>query len=411
MKICRQKIYQTFFLRSFLKSFSSKYVEISKSKLSTFFKIRFGCEPIFIGRARAGLNLAVSYAIYSNKNKICLMSPLTIIDLVNMVENTGAVCEFYDFKKNSFDIDYNALKLRIMAGGVSSLIITHYYFVDDKIDSIVELCKKYNVTLIEDCAISLGATYKNKNVGMFGDISIFSFSLFKFLNFFWGGAIIARNSKAFAFIESRASNFNNLSIFDYYPQFIKFVKYGLVTIEWIYFYIFYIFRYGLKNNISFIKNNIQNDPFVPRFHNIEPTCFTKPNKIFYIELADKLSYVFSELEERRLKSFYIYFHINKKYCLPMDNDVFINGSFINFPIIFESQEARDKVALLLLDSGIDVSKQLYRNVQEVNEYQTIKGNTLNITNTTNRLLFLPVHRSVSFKNLVNMTNILNKILC
>jgi dTDP-4-amino-4,6-dideoxygalactose transaminase len=409
MKISRQKIYQTFFWRSFFRSFSLKYVAQSKLKLIYFFKHKFGFEPIFLGRARMGISLAVSYAISKNKKTVCLMSPLTIIDLVNMVENAGASAEFYDFKKNNLEIDFYALKSRIMKGDISCLVITHYYFIDKNIQDIVKLCKKYNITLIEDCAISLGASYREKNAGTFGDISVFSFSIFKFLNFFWGGAIISKDPNAIIFFNAQIATFRNLSIFDYLPQFLKFSKYGFVTHRWVYFFIFYFFSYGLKNNIRFIKNNIQNDPFVPRFQITEPSCLTQPNKIFYVELADKISSVFSQLEDRRLKAFFIYSNINKKYCLQMEHEIFLNGSFINFPLIFKNKKIRDNFALLLLNSGIDVSTQLYRNVHQVDGYTSIAGKSSNISNIGDRLLFLPIHRSVSFDDIVKIVKIINNI--
>ena len=41
-------------------------------------------------------------------------------------------------------------------------------------DKILEIVKKYNLKLIEDCSHSHGATYNKKKVGSFGDISCFS---------------------------------------------------------------------------------------------------------------------------------------------------------------------------------------------------------------------------------------------
>ena len=42
-------------------------------------------------------------------------------------------------------------------------------------DKISKLTKKHNLYLIEDCALALGAKFKNKHVGTYGDFSAFSF--------------------------------------------------------------------------------------------------------------------------------------------------------------------------------------------------------------------------------------------
>jgi dTDP-4-amino-4,6-dideoxygalactose transaminase len=62
-------------------------------------------------------------------------------------------------------------------------------------DKIVELCKKYNVTLIEDAAESLGTTYKGKYTGTFGDYGIFSFNGNKIITTSGGGMIVSNNQK------------------------------------------------------------------------------------------------------------------------------------------------------------------------------------------------------------------------
>jgi aminotransferase EvaB len=54
-------------------------------------------------------------------------------------------------------------------------------------DPILELAQQHNLKVIEDCAHSLGATYKGRMVGTLGDGSFFSFQAFKPLNTYGGG--------------------------------------------------------------------------------------------------------------------------------------------------------------------------------------------------------------------------------
>jgi dTDP-4-amino-4,6-dideoxygalactose transaminase len=65
-------------------------------------------------------------------------------------------------------------------------------------DPIVELCKKHNVTLIEDAAESLGTTYKGKHTGTFGDYGIFSFNGNKIITTSGGGMLVSDNEERIA---------------------------------------------------------------------------------------------------------------------------------------------------------------------------------------------------------------------
>ena len=73
---------------------------------------------------------------------------------------------------------YNIDPAKIEAGitdKTKAIVVVHLYGKSCEMDPIVEICKRYNLKLIEDCAQSHGATYKNKFTGTFGDFGAFSF--------------------------------------------------------------------------------------------------------------------------------------------------------------------------------------------------------------------------------------------
>ncbi|KIV75295.1 Lipopolysaccharide biosynthesis protein RffA [Bacillus mycoides] len=76
---------------------------------------------------------------------------------------------------------------------VKAVIVVHLYGLSADMDKIVELCKKYDVALIEDAAESLGTYYKGKHTGIFGDYGIFSFNGNKIITTSGGGMLVSDN--------------------------------------------------------------------------------------------------------------------------------------------------------------------------------------------------------------------------
>lgn len=76
---------------------------------------------------------------------------------------------------------------------IKAVLVFHLYGLSADIDPIVELCKKHNVTLIEDAGESLGTTYKGKYTGTFGDYGIFSFNGNKIITTSGGGMLVSDN--------------------------------------------------------------------------------------------------------------------------------------------------------------------------------------------------------------------------
>ncbi|MBB3110568.1 dTDP-4-amino-4,6-dideoxygalactose transaminase [Paenibacillus phyllosphaerae] len=81
---------------------------------------------------------------------------------------------------------------------VKAIIVVHLYGLSADMDKIVELCNKYQVTLIEDAAESLGTYYKGKQTGTFGDYGIFSFNGNKIITTSSGGMLVSNNEERVA---------------------------------------------------------------------------------------------------------------------------------------------------------------------------------------------------------------------
>ncbi len=83
---------------------------------------------------------------------------------------------------------------KVITERTKGIVVVHLYGIVADMDPIMEVAKKYNLYVIEDCAEALGGEYKGKKVGTIGDVGCFSFCQSKhFTTGGEGGAIITNN--------------------------------------------------------------------------------------------------------------------------------------------------------------------------------------------------------------------------
>lgn len=94
-----------------------------------------------------------------------------------------------------FNIDVDKLEEKI-TDKTKAILVVHLYGQASNMSKVVELCNKYNLKLVEDCAQSHGAKWNGKTTGTFGDIGCFSFYPSKNLGAFGdAGAIVTNDPK------------------------------------------------------------------------------------------------------------------------------------------------------------------------------------------------------------------------
>lgn len=98
----------------------------------------------------------------------------------------GLTPVFADVEPGTFTLSAEAAA-RAITPRTRAILPTHLYGLACDIDPLLELARRHDLRIIEDCAHSLGATYKGRMVGTLGDASFFSFQAFKPLNTYGGG--------------------------------------------------------------------------------------------------------------------------------------------------------------------------------------------------------------------------------
>lgn len=133
---------------------------------------------------------------------IVFCSDLTFAATVNPVSYEGGKQVFIDSEYDTWNMDPVALKKAFEKYDGSddehkkpkAVVLAHLYGTPSKIDEIMELCKEYNVPLIEDAAESLSATYKGRQTGTFGKWAAISFNGNKIITSSGGGMFLCDNA-------------------------------------------------------------------------------------------------------------------------------------------------------------------------------------------------------------------------
>lgn len=112
---------------------------------------------------------------------------------ISMNQATPILCEPDAF----FNIDTSRIEACITSK-TKAILVVHLYGQACQMNKILEICKKYKLFLVEDCAQSHGAKFNNQMTGTFGDIGCFSFYPSKNLGCFGDGGAITTNSKELA---------------------------------------------------------------------------------------------------------------------------------------------------------------------------------------------------------------------
>ncbi|NLU36891.1 MAG: aminotransferase DegT [Clostridiales bacterium] len=150
---------------------------------------------VALSSGTAAIHMALK-AAGVGQGDIVFCQDLTFSASANPIIYQNAVPVFIDSDLRTWNMDPNALEDAFNKyPDVKAIIVVHLYGLSADMDPIMEICRKYNVTLIEDAAESLGTTYKGKHTGTFGDYGIYSFNGNKIITTSGGGMLVSDNKE------------------------------------------------------------------------------------------------------------------------------------------------------------------------------------------------------------------------
>jgi perosamine synthetase len=152
----------------------------------------------------AALDIAVA-ALNLQRDDEVIMPSFTIISCAQALVKQGVKPVLVDSELDTFNMKIEDIESKITSK-TKAIMMVHIFGLTVDIDPILKLAKKYNLKVIEDAAQMIGQSYKSRQCGSFGDISIFSFYPNKHITTGEGGMVLCDDKV----LDERARSFRNL---------------------------------------------------------------------------------------------------------------------------------------------------------------------------------------------------------
>jgi len=154
-------------------------------------------DAIAVSSGTAAIHLALSL-LGVTKGDTVFCSTLTFVASANPILYQGAEPVFIDSEPDTWNMSPLALRRALEEASKEgklpkAVIVVNLYGQSAKMDELKFICNFYGIPIIEDAAESLGATYKGKASGTFGEFGIFSFNGNKIITTSGGGMLVSDN--------------------------------------------------------------------------------------------------------------------------------------------------------------------------------------------------------------------------
>ena len=149
------------------------------------------------GAAANYITTAIVREIKGQKGEI-IVPPIGWVSDISAVINTGFLPVFVDVDLDTMAISYENIKQAINEN-TKAIVLVHTLGFNGINDKLIELAKEHDLLLIEDCCESHGATYKDKRIGSFGDMSCFSFYFGHHMTTIEGGMVCTNDKEIYEF--------------------------------------------------------------------------------------------------------------------------------------------------------------------------------------------------------------------
>lgn len=335
---------------------------------------------VAVSSGTAALDIAIK-SLNLKKNEKILTTPRSYYASSISIINNGLKVVFADIDKISHNLDPdNLITNSNILKNIKAILIVHLGGIPCDMEKFQKIRKIFNIKIIEDCSQAHGAIYKGKPVGSFGDVSIWSFCNDKIISTLGEGGMIVTNNRN---LYKRMWSYKEIG-----KNFDKFHKINFKKNEfkWV--------HDGIGSNARMTE--IQAAAGLLQLNNLGSTLANRKKRAeIYIKILNKYNDIKIQFQsDLSINAYYrLYFTITSNEFKKIDRDKIIS-----------------KLNLNGVEARVDACPSIF------NEKYFRENYTINLNNFKNtifvgdRTISLKVDETISMKNIIKSSNILDSIL-
>lgn len=159
---------------------------------SDFCQFVGGGHAIAVGNCTAALHLSYVHLGIGLGDEV-IVPAQTHVATAHAVAYTGATPVFADCELATGNISAASIR-PLITPRTKAICVVHYLGLPVDMDPIVELAREHKLFVVEDAALSLGATYRGQHTGLIGDVGCFSFYPVKHITTSEGGMFLTKHA-------------------------------------------------------------------------------------------------------------------------------------------------------------------------------------------------------------------------
>jgi len=167
-----------------------KHNKAFEQEMADFVGVKYS---VALNSGTDALHLALR-ALDIGKGDEVITVAFTFVATTEAIGIVGATPVFVDINPDTFNMDADLIESKITPR-TKAILPVHLYGQPAEMDKIMAIAKKHNLYVIEDCCQAIGAEFKGKKVGSFGDIGCYSFYPTKNLGTMGDGGLAVTNSE------------------------------------------------------------------------------------------------------------------------------------------------------------------------------------------------------------------------
>ncbi|MDD5561532.1 MAG: aminotransferase class V-fold PLP-dependent enzyme [Candidatus Omnitrophica bacterium] len=288
---------------------------------------------------------------------VCPLIPLAI-------KRAGLKIRPCDINQDNFDFNINKLrKICAEDNDILAILAVHLAGIPLDLEPIQKIAKENNIFIIEDCAQSLGAEYRDKKTGSIGEFSFFSLCRGKGLTIYEGGLAITNQSEYARILENTAKEIMHADILSETLKIAELFAYSIFyrpALFWFAFRLPQIFWQICNNPVKAMGEYFEINFPVHKISSFRGYI----GHLDFPRLSKEID------KQREQAAFYLKALKDLPGVKPIAELPHTKASYPYLSIIFETPERRNSALGIFKDSGLGVS-QVY--LRAIADYDYLKG--------------------------------------